>query len=269
MAMIEDKTFKNIRDYIYSLTGIYIGDNKKYFIENRLENRLKECKKSSFEEYFDYIKSHKGNGELLNLYNAITTNETYFFREQDQIYACLNHLIPMVRQKKNKIKIWSCACSTGEEPYTISMVQQENYKDYFIEIIASDISELALQSAKRGIYNSYSVRNVPIQYLEKYFKKVDNLFFELDEKIKRTVSFYNINLINPSETKKISNVDIVFCRNVLIYFDEKSKQKALSNIYDSMVPGGFLFLSMSESLHNVTRAFKPYIMNRVVAYQKV
>lgn len=268
-TMLSDTTFKALRDFIYELTGIYINDNKKYFIENRLQNRLKECKKNSFEEYFVYIKEPIGNGELINLYNAITTNETYFFREHEQLYACVQHLIPLIKQKKTKIRIWSSACSTGEEIYTIAMLLLENNLFANVELLASDISFSAIESAKKAIYNSYSVRNVPLLYLEKYFKKVDTHFFQLDDKIKKMVTFHNINLIKNNETKKICHADIIFCRNVLIYFDDKAKQKAVANLYDSLAPCGYLFLSLSESLHNITRAFKPFIINKVVAYQKV
>lgn len=266
--VLSDNTFKGLRDYIYELTGIYINDTKKYFIENRLQNRIKECRKDNFDDYLSYIKSPSGSGELINLYNAITTNETYFFREQEQLYVCVQNIISQLKQKKTRIKIWSAACSTGEEIYTIAILLLESGISS-IELIASDISLAALESAKRGIYNSYSIRNVPTSLLQKYFKKIDNQFYQICDQIKKMVAFHHINLIKSSETRKICNVDILFCRNVLIYFDDKAKQRAIANLYDSLAMGGFLFLSLSESLHNVTRAFKPFIINRVVTYQKL
>jgi len=137
-----------------------------------------------------------------------------------------------------------------------------------IEVIASDISNEVIESAKKAVYGSYSMRNVAEPYLKKYFRS-NGWTHELDVSVKNAVRFANINLVDSAKTRSVQGMDVVFCRNVLIYFDDKAKQKVVSSLYDSLRPGGFLFIGSSESLHSVTRAFKPVIFNKVVAYQRV
>ncbi|NOZ68076.1 MAG: protein-glutamate O-methyltransferase [Deferribacteres bacterium] len=267
-----DSTFKEIRDYIYEKSGIYIADNKKYLIENRLSRILKEKGLNSFEEYLELLRFRADTNELNRLFDAITTNETYFFREAEQFYVLSDNILPkLMAQKKNpkNIRIWSAACSTGEEPYTISIILMEKMLNpRQIEICASDISEGVLNSAKRAVYNSYSVRNIPEAYLKKYFLNSDQSY-ALKPSVKNTVKFMNVNLVDDKKLRAFRGMDVIFCRNVLIYFDNKAKQKAVSNIYNSLNPGGYLFIGSSESLHNVTMAFRPNVINKVIAYQKV
>jgi chemotaxis protein methyltransferase CheR len=269
---LSDPTFINLRDYIYQKSGIYISDTKKYLIENRLSRILQEKKLGSFEDYLNLIQVASNGNELSRLYDAVTTNETYFFREPDQFDVLVNEVLPKVlSQKKGSktIKIWCAACSTGEEAYTISMFLMEKYlNSQHFEIYASDISEAVLQSAKKAIYNSYSIRNIPESYLKKYFSN-SGQSYTLDSSVKNTVNFTNLNLINDSKLKMFRGMDVIFCRNVLIYFDTKAKQKVVSNLYDNLNPGGYLFIGSSESLHNVTRALRPSVVNKVITYQKV
>lgn len=265
-----DDTFKDLRDYIYDHSGIYINDNKKYLIENRLSRIIQEYRLTSYEDYLHRIKN-RGNGVDLNrLMDAVTTNETYFFREPQQFEMIVKQLVPEILKKNNrpKVKIWSMACSTGEEPYTISMMLMENKINVRnIEIYGSDISEAVLSSARRARYNSYAIRNVPDQYLNKYFT-TDGKTYALNSSVKNSVDFRNINVIDDKKMRYVKDIDIILCRNVLIYFDIKAKQKAVSEIYDSLIPGGYLFLGTSESLHSVTRAFRPSVNNRVITYIK-
>ena len=269
---LADSTFKNLRDYIYEKSGIYITDTKKYLIENRLSRILQEKKLSSFEEYLKIIKVAANGAELSRLYDAVTTNETYFFREPDQFNTLINEVLPKVlsRKKGSKtIRIWSAACSTGEEAYTISMFLMEKHlSTQQFEIHASDISDAVLHSANKAIYNSYSIRNIPEPLLKKYFTN-SGQSYTLNSTVKNSVKFTNVNLLNDARLKSFRNMDIIFCRNVLIYFDTKAKQKVVSNLYDNLNPGGFLFIGSSESLHNVTRALRPNVINKVITYQKV
>lgn len=266
---LNDSTFRQLRDFIYEKTGIYIADSKKYLIENRLSKRIEEKGLKGFEEYLTLLK--KNDEELKRLYDAITTNETYFFRENQQIEVLIKDLVPRITETKGSrdIKIWSAACSTGEEPYTIAMMLLENCPGLRFEIFASDISESVLSSAKKGIYTSYSVRNVPSILLNKYFRKNGQMLYELDHSLKKFVNFTNINLMDDRKMRSIKGMDVIFCRNVLIYFDERAKQKVVSLLYDSLRQGGYLFVGTSESLHNVTRAFRPLIFEKVVVYQRV
>lgn len=269
---LDDPTFMELRNFIYEKSGIYISDTKKYLLESRLGRILQENKLGSFNEYLKHIKQGLNGSDLTTLFDAITTNETYFFREPQQLEIFINEIVPKIvpqKKGKKKIKIWSAACSTGDEPYTISMMLTEKgmSPDSF-EIYASDISERVLMSAKNAVYNSYAVRNVPGNYLEKYFSP-SGQFYELNESVKQTVKFMKANLIDDKHMKHFREMDVILCRNVLIYFDNKSKQKTVSNLYDSLTKGGYLIIGSSESLHYITRAFRPSAFNKVIMYQKV
>lgn len=269
---LQDATFKNIRDYIYDNSGIYINDSKKYLIENRLSRIIQEKNLQSFEEYLQLIKFSSNGNELTRLFDAVTTNETYFFREPQQLTVFTEGVFSkLLEQKKDlrKIKIWSAACSSGEEPYTLSMLLLEKrlFSDKY-EIYASDLSEGVLASAKKAVYNSYSVRNIPEPYMKKYFSNCGQSY-TLNDAVKKTVKFMKVNLIETNNMAPLRGMDIIFCRNVLIYFDIKAKQKVVSNLYDSLNPGGYLFIGEAESLHNVTRALRPTVINKVIMYQKV
>lgn len=274
-SSINDDTFRQLRDFIYDKTGIYVPDNKKYFLENRLSKIIKDKNFRSYEDYLYYLRYSSNKQDIARLFDAITTNETFFFREPQQFEVFTNNLIPQIinenaQMGRKDIKIWSAACSTGEEPYTIAMILSEKSELIAIrkEIYASDISESVLMSARRAMYGGYSIRNVPPVYLAKYFKDSGGIYV-LSESVKSMVKFININLIDEREVKQLKGIDVVFCRNVLIYFDDKAKKKAVSLIYDVLRPKGYLFVGTSESLHNVTRAFRPMVINKVVVYQKV
>lgn len=267
-ARLPDATFRLLRDFIHEQCGIYVPDTKKYLLETRLARRLVENGAASFDDYLAGVRAN-GQAELPHLFDAVTTNETYFHREPQQLDVFVSHVVPRVFERRGTkdIRIWSCACSTGEEPYTLAGLVRDHAPDARCDILASDISETALESARRGLYNSYSVRLVPEAFQRRYLRRAEDLY-ELDESLRRAVRFQNINLVDEKRMKTVMNVDVVFCRNVLIYFDDRAKQKAVSLLYDALVPQGILVVGASESLHNVTRAFKPVIVNKVILYQK-
>lgn len=269
---LTDTTFRELRDYIYDNSGIFISDTKKYLIENRLVRILQEKKLKSFEDYLKTIKYSNNGSELSRLFDAVTTNETYFFREPQQLKVFIEGVLPLVLRQNTgskKLKIWSAACSTGEEPYTLSMMLMEKLippKQF--GIFASDLSEGVIASAKEAVYTSYSVRNIPEGYMKKYFSN-SGQSYTLNSAVKNTVKFTKVNLIDDKDVKSLHGIDVIFCRNVLIYFDAKAKQKVVSNLYNTLNPGGYLFIGSSESLHSVTRAFRPRVIDKVIMYQKV
>ena len=236
---LNDSTFRDLRDYIYDQSGIFISDTKKYLIENRLSRILQEKQLNSFEEYLKLIRISSNGNELTRLFDAVTTNETYFFREPQQLDVFANVIIPKVMATKKagqKLKLWSSACSSGEEPYTISiMLSEKSIRADKFEIHASDLSEGVLSSAKKAIYNSYSIRNIPENYLKKYFSSKGQSH-ALNTSVKSTVKFNKVNLIDDKKIKSFRGMDIIFCRNVLIYFDAKAKQRVVSNLYDCLNP---------------------------------
>jgi len=266
---LQESTFRQLRDFIYEKSGIFIPDNKKYFIENKLMRRIQEKNFNNFEDYLYLIRYGSNGNELSTLFDLVTTNETFFFREPLQFDILFNYVIPELAASKKigGFKIWSAACSTGEEPYTMALIRTEKKSDLHLDIHASDISEGVLASARKGVYSSYSVRNIPEPYLKKYFRP-NGQSFELDQKVKNSVRFMNLNLTDDWKMKSMYDFDIIFCRNVLIYFDDKAKQKVVSHLYNSLRPGGFLITGSTESLHNVTRAFKPVIINKVIVYRR-
>ncbi len=272
--VLTDATFRQLRDFIYERSGIFIPDNKKYFIENRLGKRVQEKNLKGYEDYLYVLKFGGDKNELTRLFDLVTTNETFFFREPQQFDIFGGELLAKiiadnVKSGRKDIRIWSAASSTGEEPYTIGMVLLERPELAAMrkEIFASDISESVLSSAKTAVYGSYAVRNIPDNYLKKYFTNT-NQQYQLSAPVKSLVKLMKVNLIEDKDSKSIRGIDVVFCRNVLIYFDEKAKQKAVSLLYDALRPNGYLFIGTSESLHNVTRAFKPTVINKVIVYQK-
>lgn len=275
MAPMADDVFRQLRDFIYEQSGIFIPDNKKYFLENRLGRRVQEKNLKGYDEYLYLLKFGGDKNELIKLFELVTTNETFFFREPQQFEVLCGELLKKIMEENTKagrrdIRIWSAASSTGEEPYTISMMLMERSEatGFRKEILASDISESVLASAKAAVYGSYAIRNVPPAYMSKYFTNTDQNY-KLAESVKANVRFMKINLMSDRDVRNIRGVDVIFCRNVLIYFDEKAKQKALALMYDALRPGGSLIVGTSESLHNITRAFRPAVINRVVIYQKV
>ncbi len=272
---LADETFRKIRDLIVQKTGIYFHDNKRYLLEMKLARRIKEKGFSSYEGYFNALSSGLAREEEFRvLVDLIVTKETSFFRDHAQFEILKEHIIPGIMKKKSgcrSIKIWSSACSTGEEPYTVAMVMLEEgllLKGWSVHILASDLNERFLRSAQDGRYEAYSVRNTPQKYLQKYFIKKGEAYL-LKRHVKELVRFRRINLVDPLETGIAKEMDIVFCRNVLIYFDEDAREKAMTHIYRSLSDGGYLFLGFSELMHEYHHMFKPVTIEGSMIYQKV
>lgn len=276
-AVMSDRTFELWRKYIYDNCGIFFQDNKKYLLESRLQKRVNYLGLGSFEEYYSFITdSLKSIHEKKYLYEAITINETFFFRNQPQFDAMISNIFPDLIQRKQasrqkKIKIWSAASSSGEEAYTIAMLIKDIIKpknpDFEFEIVGTDINNAVIDTAKKGIYKEYAVRQTPPYYLKKYFKRVDNTF-QLSPDITSMVNFRNLNLYDDMGMKSMMNFDLIMCANVLIYFDQKSKIKVISQLYDAMNAGGYLFIGYSETLHGISKAFKLISFPKTIGYKK-
>ncbi|NWF90402.1 MAG: protein-glutamate O-methyltransferase CheR [Ignavibacteriaceae bacterium] len=276
-AALTQNYFEIWRKFIYNSTGIYFQDNKKYLLESRLRKRYAFLGLKSFEEYYHFVNnSNSGSAELKYLFEAITINETFFFRNQPQFDALISSILPeLIEAKdkigKNKIRIWSAASSTGEEAYTISMLISELIKPKFpkfdFEIVGTDISTGAVETAKKGIYKEYSIRNMPVYYLKKYFK-LGPSGYELDPKIKSMASFKLLNLYDDFSMRTMINFDVIFCANVLIYFDQNSKIKVVNHLYNSLLKGGHLFIGYSETLHGISKAFKLVSFPKTVSYKR-
>lgn len=275
---IEDSEFVHLRDFIYEKCGIYIADNRKYLLENRLLNRLKSLGLRTFGEYFYFLKyDQNGKAEQRALYEVITTNETSFYRNPAQLKVLEDGLLKSVMDEQLKkgsrdLHIWSAGCSTGEEPYTLGIILHEVLKSqrslWNINITAGDLSEGVLASAARGEYTEYALRTTPKEIIARYFTPTSNGRYRINPEIKKHVSFTQINLKDRMQLRRVRRSHIIFCRNVLIYFDEAMKKRVINSFYDNLLPGGYLFIGHSESLHNISRAFKPIHHPGAIVYMK-
>jgi len=261
---ISDKDFELLRDFIYNICGMYFHSTKKYFLESRLTRRMEASGTRTHQDYYQLLKSSRGSEELKFLMDEITTNETYFFRNVPQLNALETKLLPEIVETKNKmgfrkLRIWSAASSSGEEAYTMAMILLEKratlLKDWIIEIVGTDINETVVAQAKEGIYNAYSVRNIPDLYKRKYIRE-DNGKFILAPEVKKFVTFSKLNLYDDNKMIFMKTFDIIFCANVLIYFDTASKSKVVQHFYNNLQPYGYFFVGQSESLHGVNDKFK-------------
>ncbi len=274
---ISDEEFKQLRDFIYDQSGIFIAENRKYLLENRLAGRLKDLNLKSFGEYYYFLRYDANRRQELNrLFESVTTNETSFFRNPPQLRVfqekVLREVLDAQRSAGQKrLHIWSAGCSTGEEPYTLAIIILETLRaeasSWNIKITANDLSEAVLQSARRGVYNEYTLRTTPKELIGKYFTKED-VAYKIKPEVKRLVSFGQINLSDRVGVKRVERSQIVFCRNVIIYFDDEMKKKVISLFYDNLLPGGFLLIGHSESLHNISRAFSPVHHPGAIVYKK-
>ncbi|HOO38673.1 MAG TPA: protein-glutamate O-methyltransferase CheR [Deltaproteobacteria bacterium] len=276
-SMMKDETFRLLRDFIYEQSGIYFSDMKKPQLENRLLLRLKANNLSDFDKYYYMLKYDPQAGkELRCLFDSVTTNETSFFRSPPQIQAFQEKALPeiMARKQDNgekSLRLWSAGCSTGDEPYTMAIILQEILRnklcEWNVKIFASDISEKALRSAKTAVYNEYTLRSVPPEIKQKYFIKNGSQYTIKDE-IRMLVELQYLNFNDSKRVRLMRGFDIIFCRNVLIYFDDTAKKRFVAQLYDNLNHGGYLFIGHSESLHNISRAFKLVHFPGALGYKK-
>ena len=270
---LEEEVFRLIRDFVRDYCGIYFDDDSRYLLEKRLSRRVRTLHFSSFREYYRYLLYHKNREEeLTSIIDIITVNETYFFREQNQLKTFSEEILPELKdinKDKKRLRVWSAGCSTGEEPYTIAILVLE--KGYFhnwnIEIFGSDINQRVLQAARSGIYRKNSFRATEPYFLRKYFREEDNIS-RISDNVKQYVNFSHLNLLDPFKVKLVGTVDVIFCRNVLIYFDYPSRKKVIDMFYERLADGGYLLLGHAESLINLSTAFSLRHFKYDMVYQK-
>lgn len=274
---LSNETFFNLRDFIYSKTGIFFPEKKKYLIEGRLIKRLQILKLAGFEEYLRLLTVGLGReDEFEFLCNTVTINETFFFRNEAQIEAFQQKFAEEIVEAKKSyniktLRIWSAACSSGEEPYTLAMLYLEylkpRYPDLRIEIVGTDINTAVLDMAQKAEYNQYAIRTMPELYLKKYFLHNDGIY-RLKDCVKELVRFEHMNLMDREKMRRMTHFDFIFCANVLIYFDEKAKIQVVGDLYNSLNRGGYLFIGFSEMLHRISTAFKLVSIPKTTAYKK-
>lgn len=267
MLTITDKEFRKLADFIKNNYGIHLKDEKRSLLAGRLNNLLIQKNFCSFTEYFDYVAYDSTGMATIELIDRITTNHTYFMREADHFYYFRDKVLPylasVVRDKD--LRIWSAGCSTGEEPYTLSMIINDFFgqgkKLWDTKLLATDLSEKVLEIAKNGIYKKSAVDILPAMWRLNYFNKIDKENWAITDNIRNEVIFRKFNLIDDYFPFK-RKFHVIFCRNVMIYFDEDTKYKLLDKFYNNMENGSFLFIGHSESINRDMSKFK-YIMPAV------
>lgn len=270
-SMFSEYDFQSIRDFFYKKTGIFVANEKKYFIERRIIERMQKLMITDMNEYFVLLTKGEESVELVEFINSLTVNETYFFREFHQLRCLAEEILPEFIERNEGVRIWSAGCSTGEEPYSLAIVLQEMMPKSLLkkcEIIATDIDYNVLKLAKIGRYGERSIKNLPIPYLKNYFSAIGENEYEVGNALKKLITFSRVNLYDLHQMDKIKNVDIIFCRNVLIYFDDRSKKQVVLSFFESLNPGGYIFLGHSESMNRITPIFKFVKKNQSIIYQK-
>ena len=207
--------------------------------------------------------------------DLLTTNETYFFREFPQLQGFADEALPIIANAKREVGnftlgVWSAACSTGDEPYTLAIILREcldDFKKWHIRLLATDIDTKVLETARRGVYSVRNMKDVPPAYLKRYFRMVGEEY-HVSPDIKSMVSFEHLNLVDRAGMRKHRNVDFIFCRNALIYFNEASCRQVLSSFYDSLVPGGYIFLGHSESVGRISAAYEMVRLGETITYRR-
>jgi len=270
---VTQEDVRRLCEFLYRRTGMSFDDNKRYYIDRRLAERITATASNSFQSYFATLRSDAEH-EIEHLVNAFTVNETYFYREDHQLRCMVSNLLDDILRRKTtgeSIRIWSIPCSTGEEPYSIAMWLMENWSEvdkYNIEIVGSDIDTRALKAAADGVYGTRALMRLPRHVIERYFGRIDGNQVRIDPGLRDSVQFTRVNLIDARDMALYRDFDIVFCRNVLIYFDDASRRIAAENLYDCLRPGGYICLGHSETMSRISTLFRVCRFPDAIVYQR-
>jgi chemotaxis protein methyltransferase CheR len=272
-APVNAADFSRLCEFLYRRTGMVFTEAKRYYVERRVNERMRATGSQSFNSYFARLRID-ALGEIEQLVNAFTVNETYFYRESHQLQCLTNDLLAdrVKRTSPAKtIRIWSLPCSTGEEPYSIAIWLLQNWPpvDAFdIEIIGSDINTRVLAAARAGVFGKRALMQLPADVIDRYFVSAGDDQWCLLDDIRGSVSFAPVNLIDAPETAAFGRFDVIFCRNVLMYFDDASRRVAAENLYESLLPGGFLCLGHTESMSRISPLFEVRRYSDAIVYQR-
>jgi chemotaxis protein methyltransferase CheR len=272
-VQVTQEEVRRLCEFLYRRTGMSFSDNKRYYIDRRLAERIAATGSPSFKAYFAMLRSDAQH-EIEYLTNAFTVNETYFYREDHQLHCMTSDLLKEVISRKHpgqSIRIWSIPCSTGEEPYSIAIWLMENWKEvdrYNIEIVGSDIDTRALSAAVEGIYGSRALMRLSQNVIARYFDPAGDDLYRIDQGLRNSIRFTQANLIDPQDMRRFRDFDIIFCRNVLIYFDDASRRIAAENLYDCLHPGGYICLGHSETMSRISPLFRVCRFSDAIVYQR-
>jgi len=270
---VTQEDVRRLCEFLYRRTGMSFDGDKRYYIDRRLAERIAATASGSFQSYFAVLRSD-AEREIEHLVNAFTVNETYFYREDHQLRCMTSDLLADILKHKKvgeSIRIWSIPCSTGEEPYSIAIWLMENWSgvdDHSIEIVGSDIDTRALKAAADGVYGRRALMRLSPAIIDRYFERLEGDQVQIDPGLRDSIQFTHANLIHGEDMAAYRNFDIIFCRNVLIYFDDASRRIAAENLYDCLRPGGYIFLGHSETMSRISTLFSVCRFFDAIIYQR-
>jgi|SRR5579863_615455 len=275
---LRDPAYIRLREVIYQTSGIYQTDEKLYLLASRCARRMGALHLKTPSDYLAYLTVRENReAEMRLLLNEITIGETYMFRSPPQLEALRNVILPQIMKAKaalgfRRLHVWSAGCSTGEEPYTLAMFfLQESERllsGWSFDILATDLNDNSLAAARAGIYGEYALRTTSELLRKKYFKPLDDKHLQVGEQLKSLIRFDRVNLNDDSRMTFLKGMDLIFCCNVLIYFDLASKSKVVQHFYSNLLPGGYLFLGHAESLYQVEDRFRLVHFPGAIGYWK-
>ena len=275
-AELSEEEFRLLRDFVHERFGLYYDESQRASLRARLAPRLDLLGLASFEDYHRYLRfAPEREAEQQRMVSHLTNNETYFFREQPQLDVFASHVLRSLKERKTKsgdkrLHVLSAGCSTGEEPLTLAMILFDSGQFFWgweVRVSGLDVDGAALDKARRALYHQGSLRAVTPALFERHFAK-DGAGVRVKESARRSVSFHQGNLLEPGSYEGLQPLDVVFCRNVLIYFSDAAVQRAVSLFHQVLAPGGYLFLGHAESLARVSSAFVPIRCQGAIVYQK-
>lgn len=270
--LTEDE-FRQLCEFLYRRTGMIFTEAKRYYVERRVVERMLATSSDSYAGYFARLRGDM-HGEIEQFVNAFTVNETYFYREDHQLQCLASNLLPLrirTRRSGDALRLWSVPCSTGEEPYSIAMWLLENWPlvdDYEIEIVGSDIDTEVLELARHGVYGKRALMRLTPELITRYFRQLDAEHWQIIDDLRDSVRFSRVNIIEQEETRVHGRFDVIFCRNVLIYFDDASRRVAAENLYENLLPGGFICLGHAESMSRISPLFEVARFADAIVYQR-
>lgn len=267
MLGITDNEFRRLAEYVKAHYGIHLREEKRPLVVGRLQHVVADRGMSSFTEYMDEVEADKTGMASRQLVDRITTNHTFFMRETEHFRFFKEQALPFLYGsiKDKDLRIWSAGCSSGEEPYTLAMLVDEFFgprkAGWDTKILATDISARVLETAKRGLYANEAIAPLPAAWRSRYFRKAGEGRSAIDPKLAEEVIFRKFNLMDPMFPFK-RKFHVIFCRNVMIYFDNATKEKLVDKFYGMLEPGGYLFIGQSESISRDSTRFR-YVMPSV------
>ena len=270
---LSEADYRRLCDYIYRRTGMMFTEAKRYFVDRRVADRMTATGSTSFASYFTRLRSDV-DSEIELFVNAFTVNETYFYREDHQLRCLSADLLRerlAAKASGEPIRIWSVPCSTGDEPYSIAIWLLENWPEvdsHDIEIIGSDIDTEVLAAAREGVFGKRALMRLPPSLIDKYFEILPEERWRIIPELRESVRFTTANIVRREDTSPQGLFDVIFCRNVLIYFDDLSRRIAAENLFESLHPGGFICLGHSESMSRITPLFEVRRYADAIVYRR-